>query len=69
MKEIRLNAFSTFSASYFHRVNGLIEAGGKAVWDKKSQTSAVGIEVGAKYSLDRDAYLKVQSFRRDMCVN
>ncbi|KAJ3288600.1 Mitochondrial porin [Borealophlyctis nickersoniae] len=53
-----LNAFSTFSASYFHRVNRDVEAGAKATWAKASDT--VHVEVGTKYVLDRDAFLKAK---------
>lgn len=53
-------SLSVFSGSYYHRVNSDVEAGGKAVWDSKAANQAVGIEVGTKYSLDRDAYVKAK---------
>lgn len=52
------NALSVFSASYFHRVSGDVEAGAKAVWDKKSE-GPVALEVGTRYVLDRDAAVRV----------
>jgi voltage-dependent anion channel protein 2 len=55
-----LNNFSTFSASYFHRVSADLEAGAKAVWDKKSVASNVALEVGGKYVLDKDAFAKAK---------
>jgi len=53
-------ACSVFSGSYFHRVNADLEAGGKAVWDSKANAQAVGIEVGAKYTLDRTTFVKAK---------
>lgn len=43
-----LGNFSTFSASYYHRVNPDVEAGAKAIYDTKSTTGGVNLEVGAK---------------------
>lgn len=43
-----LGNLSTFSASYYHRVNPDVEAGAKAIWDSKSTTNAVSLEVAAK---------------------
>lgn len=37
-----------FSASYYHRVSGDVEAGARAVYDSKSPTGGVALEVGAK---------------------
>jgi len=45
--------------SYFHRVNKDVETGAKALWDRKTD-SAVSVEVGTKYALDRDAFVKVK---------
>lgn len=53
-----LNAFNTFSASYFHRVNRDVEAGAKATWTKASDT--VHVEVGTKYVLDAAAFIKAK---------
>ncbi|KAG0099597.1 Mitochondrial porin [Podila epicladia] len=57
------NSFKVFSASYYHRINADLEAGGKAVWDSKAEKGAkapVALEVGAKYYLDRDAFVKAK---------
>lgn len=37
-----------------------VEAGGRAVWDRKSANATVAIEVGTKYILDKDAFLKAK---------
>jgi len=55
-----LQAFTVFSGSYYHRVSADIEAGGKAVWDTKASNQAVGIEIGTKYNLDGDTYVKAK---------
>ncbi|KAF9144528.1 Mitochondrial porin [Mortierella sp. GBA39] len=57
------NSFKIFSASYYHRINADLEAGGKAVWDAKAEKGAktpVALEVGAKFYLDRDAFVKAK---------
>ncbi|KAG0254018.1 Mitochondrial porin [Mortierella polycephala] len=61
------NSFKVFSASYYHRINADLEAGGKAVWDskvapstEKCAKSPVALEVGAKLYLDRDAFVKAK---------
>ena len=43
-----LHNLSTYSASYYHRVNPDVEAGAKATWDTKAAASAVSLEVAAK---------------------
>lgn len=43
-----LGNFSAYSASYYHRVSRDVEAGAKAVYDTKSSTHIVNLEVGAK---------------------
>lgn len=43
-----LGNLSTFSASYYHRVNPDVEAGAKAVYDTKATTAGVNLEVGTK---------------------
>ncbi|KAL1916293.1 uncharacterized protein VTP21DRAFT_5910 [Calcarisporiella thermophila] len=53
------NNLNLFSASYYHRVNTQVEAGGRAVWDAKSN-AAVALEVGTKYTLDKDAFVKAK---------
>ncbi|KAK3832114.1 MAG: eukaryotic porin/Tom40 [Linnemannia elongata] len=57
------NSFKVFSASYYHRINSDLEAGGKAVWDAKAEKgpkTPVALEVGAKLYLDRDAFVKAK---------
>jgi len=62
------NSFKVFSASYYHRINADLEAGGKAVWDsakhagaaEKGAKAPVALEVGAKLYLDRDAFVKAK---------
>ncbi|KAI5474387.1 beta-ala-his dipeptidase [Pseudohyphozyma bogoriensis] len=51
---------SVFSASYYHKVNSDVEAGAKAIWDSKSTTSNVGLEVGTKAYLDPTAFVKAK---------
>ncbi|KAJ3317076.1 Mitochondrial porin [Blyttiomyces sp. JEL0837] len=53
------NKFGIFSASYFHKVNKEVEAGAKATWNKAASDN-VSIEVGTKYTLDRDAFVKAK---------
>jgi voltage-dependent anion channel protein 2 len=53
------NSLSIFAASYYHRVNPAVEAGVKAAYDTKSN-STVGIEVATKYKIDPTAFAKVK---------
>ncbi|KAG9315738.1 eukaryotic porin/Tom40 [Chiua virens] len=55
-----LNNLNTFSASYYHRVSPDVEAGAKAIYDTKSTTSGVALEVGAKAFLDSAAFVKAK---------
>jgi hypothetical protein len=48
----------SFSASYYHRVSGEIEAGGKAVWDTKS--AGMNLEVGTKAYMDPSSFVKAK---------
>ena len=52
------NNLSVFSASYYHKVNSEVEAGGKATWDSKASNN-VGLEVASKYRLDPTSFAKV----------
>lgn len=54
------NNLSVFSASYYHKVNGQVEAGAKATWDSKSSNN-VGLEVASKYRLDPVSFAKVST--------
>ncbi|KAG6914868.1 hypothetical protein DXG01_014843 [Tephrocybe rancida] len=55
-----LNNLKTFSASYYHRVSADVEAGAKAIYDSKSTTGGVALEVGAKAYLDSAAFVKAK---------
>ncbi|ORY96807.1 eukaryotic porin/Tom40 [Syncephalastrum racemosum] len=52
-----LNNLNSYAASYYHRVNGDLEASGKASWDATG-SNAVALEVGAKLKLDSSAFVK-----------
>ncbi|KAJ1503678.1 Mitochondrial porin [Coelomomyces lativittatus] len=51
------NKGDLLTGSYYHRVNDDVETGAKAVWDRKASANMV-LEVGAKYTLDKDTSLK-----------
>ncbi|KAJ3252609.1 hypothetical protein HDU77_005055 [Chytriomyces hyalinus] len=53
------NKFSHFTAAYHHKVNKTVEAGAKAIWNKASSDS-VSIEVGTKYVLDNQTFVKAK---------
>jgi len=55
-----LGNLSTFAASYYHKVSKDVEAGAKAVYDTKSTTGGVSLEVGAKTYLDNAAFVKAK---------
>merc|ERR1711977_175787 len=55
-----LQKLSTFSASYYHKVNSDVEAGAKAIYNTKAPTSNVALEVGVKSYLDRAAFVKAK---------
>lgn len=55
-----VNNLSVFSASYYHRVNSLVEAGAKASWDAKSAAHP-SLEIATKYRLDSAAFVKVKT--------
>jgi len=55
-----LQKLTTFSASYYHKVNADVEAGAKAIYNSKAPTSNVGIEVGVKSYLDQAAFVKAK---------
>ncbi|CAO1613121.1 unnamed protein product [Parajaminaea phylloscopi] len=55
-----LGNLSTYSASYYHRVNADIEAGARATYDSKSADSKVNLEVGTKTYLDNAAFVKAK---------
>jgi len=55
-----LQKFTTFSASYYHKVNADVEAGAKAIYNSKAPNSNVALEVGVKSYLDRAAFVKAK---------
>ncbi|EAU86031.2 voltage-dependent ion-selective channel [Coprinopsis cinerea okayama7 len=55
-----LNNLSTFTASYYHRINRDVEAGAKAVYDPKATHGGVALEVGSKVYLDAAAFVKAK---------
>ncbi|GAA96332.1 uncharacterized protein L969DRAFT_88777 [Mixia osmundae IAM 14324] len=55
-----LNNLSVYSASYYHKVNIDVEAGAKAIYDNKSPSNKVSIEVGAKTFLDNATFVKAK---------
>ncbi|KAI9294422.1 hypothetical protein K502DRAFT_317067 [Neoconidiobolus thromboides FSU 785] len=54
------DSFGNFAATYYQRVNPDIEVGAKASWDSKATVNAVGLEVGTKYFIDRDTFVKAK---------
>jgi len=56
------NSLSAYTLYYYHRVSSEIEAGAKAHWDSQTNNPSVNLEFGAKYFLDRDAFIKVLFF-------
>ena len=54
-----LGNLSTYSASYYHRVNSDIEASARATYDSKA-SSNVNLEVGTKTYLDNAAFIKAK---------
>ena len=54
-----LGNLSTYSASYYHRVNQDIEASARATYDSKA-SSNVNLEVGTKTYLDNAAFIKAK---------
>lgn len=54
-----LGNLSTYSASYYHRVNADIEASARATYDSKA-ASNVNLEVGTKTYLDNAAFIKAK---------
>lgn len=53
------NFFGTITAGYFHRVQPSVEAGARAIWNRSKEDNIL-MEVGSKYTLDKDAFLKAK---------
>jgi voltage-dependent anion channel protein 2 len=51
---------SVFSGSFFHRVSSDVEVGAKATWDSQAKNAPVALELGTKYFLDNDAFVKAK---------
>ncbi|RIB09761.1 eukaryotic porin/Tom40 [Gigaspora rosea] len=54
------DSMSAYTLLYYHRVHPDIEAGAKAHWNTASNNDSVNMEIGAKYFLDRDAFVKAK---------
>lgn len=54
------NCFGSYAATYYQRVNPDVEVGANVTWDSKAANNAVNLEVGTKYFLDRDAFVKAK---------
>ncbi|KAG8966303.1 Mitochondrial porin [Tulasnella sp. 419] len=63
-----LGNLSTYSASYYHRVSRDVEAGAKAIYDTKSTTGGISLEVGAKAYLDSAAFVKAKINNQSVLV-
>lgn len=56
------NNFNVFTASYFHKISPIVEAGAKATYDTKTISGGkpVAVEFAAKYALDPTAFVKAK---------
>ncbi|CAG8580044.1 2796_t:CDS:2 [Acaulospora morrowiae] len=54
------NSMAAYELLYYHRVQPNIEAGAKARWDTTSSDNNISMEVGTKYFLDRDTFVKAK---------
>lgn len=52
------DSMAAYTLLYYHRVSPEIEAGAKAFWNSSTNNNSVNLEFGAKYFLDRDAFIK-----------
>lgn len=50
---------SVYAASYYHKVNSMVEAGAKATWNSKTGNN-VGLDVATKYRFDPVSFAKVR---------
>ncbi|KAH9465021.1 hypothetical protein PSHT_08696 [Puccinia striiformis] len=55
-----LSNLSTFHASYYHKVNRDVEAGAKAIYDSKSSSKNISLEVGTRAYLDNASFIKAK---------
>ncbi|RHZ57044.1 hypothetical protein Glove_395g9 [Diversispora epigaea] len=54
------NSMATYELLYYHRVHSDIEAGVKAKWDTTLNDNSVNMEIGTKYFLDRNTFIKAK---------
>ncbi|KAJ3394092.1 Mitochondrial porin [Entophlyctis sp. JEL0112] len=52
--------FTNFSANYFHKVSSGLLVGSRASWDKVVLPDQVAIELGAKYTVDANTFVKAK---------
>ncbi|KAJ3376771.1 Mitochondrial porin, partial [Entophlyctis sp. JEL0112] len=52
--------FTNFSANYFHTVSSGLQVGSRASWDKVVSPDQVAIELGAKYTVDANTFVKAK---------
>ncbi|KAJ1733458.1 Mitochondrial porin [Coemansia sp. RSA 2049] len=54
------NSLNLFQLAFYQRVTKNVEAGARAVYDYKNPDGGVSAEIGSKYILDSDAYVKAK---------
>ncbi|KAJ1834078.1 Mitochondrial porin [Coemansia sp. RSA 2706] len=54
------NSLNLFQLAFYQRVTQSVEAGARAVYDYKNPEGGVSAELGTKYALDKDAYVKAK---------
>ncbi|KAJ2899901.1 Mitochondrial porin [Coemansia aciculifera] len=54
------NSLNVFQLAFYQRVTKNVEAGARAVYDYKNPEGGVSAELGTKYILDQDAYVKAK---------
>ncbi|KAJ1958934.1 Mitochondrial porin [Dipsacomyces acuminosporus] len=54
------NSFNLVQLAFYQRVTKAVEAGARAVYDFKNPEGGVSAELGTKYVLDQDAYVKAK---------
>ncbi|KAJ1825198.1 Mitochondrial porin [Coemansia sp. RSA 2611] len=54
------NSLNLFQLAFYQRVTKSVEAGARAVYDYKNPEGGVSAELGTKYILDQDAYVKAK---------
>lgn len=52
--------FGIFAGSFYQRVNPDVEIGVRASWDSSVATNAINLELGTKYYLDKEAFVKAK---------